>query len=249
MSILDAFDDGEALVLPKKLIPKVEGFPSHVIGVFQQQLIEALKKNYRTKIISSVNAGIEIPIYKITENDIDFAVYRSPIGAPTTGGLMEEVIAKGGTKFLFFGACGVLDKDISVGHFILPTDAYREEGMSYHYAAPSDYIEVPTVKALKRAFDKNNIPYITGKTWTTDAFYRETKSKMQARKKEGCIAVEMECAAIMAVARFRGVEAYQYLYAEDTLDGTKWDPRSMGQVQSDVYEKYLSIGLKIFTDL
>ncbi len=249
MGILEAFDQSEEILTPSKIIKKQEGFPSHVIGVFQSAIIEALLKNYKTEVITTLFAGYPIPIYKVTVDGVDIAVYQTPIGAPATCGLMEELIAKGGTSFLYFGSCGTLDKKIAVGHFILPTKAYREEGMSYHYVAPSEYIDVTTVDTLETIFQKNGIPYVLGRTWTTDAFYRETKNKVVERRKEGCICVEMECAAIMAVARYRGVKAYQYLYAEDTLDGTEWDPRSMGNVEQSSYEAYLDLGLKISTDL
>jgi nucleoside phosphorylase len=62
-------------------------------------------------------------------------------------------------------------------------------------------------------------------TWTTDAVYRETRAKVSLRRAEGCITVEMEAAALLAVARFRGVMLGQLLYAGDSLGGEAWDHR------------------------
>jgi uridine phosphorylase len=72
---------------------------------------------------------------------------------------------------------------------------------------------------------ENNHEYIRGKTWTTDAVYRETRARMNRRRREGCPAVEMEEAAFFTVARFRGLECAQILYGGDTLAGRQWNPR------------------------
>lgn len=71
-----------------------------------------------------------------------------------------------------------------------------EEGMSYHYAEPSNYIKIRNYQIVKSIFDNLGLPNVAGKVWTTDAIYRETKTKLDARKKEGCIAVEMELAGV-----------------------------------------------------
>ena len=89
------------------------------------------------------------------------------------------------------------------------------------------------------------IPYVFGKTWTTDAFYRETKNNIEARKKDGCITVEMECASVMAASQFRKIAAFQFLYAEDSLDGDVWDSRTMGKIPHSAIEKYLKIALEV----
>ena len=63
------------------------------------------------------------------------------------------------------------------------------------------------------------MPFVTGKTWTTDGLYRETRGKVDRRVAEGCLTVEMEAAAFFAVAAFRGVSFGQLLYAGDDLSG------------------------------
>ncbi len=81
------------------------------------------------------------------------------------------------------------------------------------------------VRKLELVLKKRHVPYEVGRTWTTDALYRETKSKIARRKDEDCITVEMECAALLAVAKFRGVVFGQYLAAGDDVSGDVWDPR------------------------
>ena len=74
----------------------------------------------------------------------------------------------------------------------------------------------------------NNVSYIKGKVWTTDAPYRETRAKVLKRKEQGCICVDMECSAMNAVAKFRNKDLFQFFYAADNLDSAKWDQRSLG---------------------
>ena len=78
---------------------------------------------------------------------------------------------------------------------------------------------------LQATLERFDIPYLLGKTWTTDAPYRETRLKVQQRRAEGCLTVEMETAAFYALARFRGVDFGQFLYAGDDLSGDAWDSR------------------------
>ena len=76
---------------------------------------------------------------------------------------------------------------------MIPTEAYRDEGTSYHYIESADYIKKLSIVA--EFFESKKLPYILGKTWTTDSFYRETEGNIEKRKKDGCISVEMECSA------------------------------------------------------
>lgn len=73
---------------------------------------------------------------------------------------------------------------------------------------------------------KENIPYIIGKTWTTDAFYRETKAKIALRKSEGCLIVEIKQAGMFAVSQFRGIEYGAIIYGGDDLTKEEWDNRN-----------------------
>lgn len=75
---------------------------------------------------------------------------------------------------------------------------------------------------------EHDYSYTKGKVWTTDAPYRETRDKMNTRKSQGCVCVDMECSAMSTVAKFRGKELFHFFYAADNLDSTNWDMRSLG---------------------
>jgi uridine phosphorylase len=187
-----------------------------------------LLQHYPCDHLATVNtACAPIPIYRVSVDGESYAAYLSLIGGPAAVGIMEEVIGFGGRRFLFFGSCGVMDSDILSGHIAVPTAAYRDEGTSYHYLRPSAYVDIPTAERLAAILQDLGVPYHLTRTWTTDAFYRETRGNMAKRRAEGCRVVDMECASTAALALFRGVEFYQYLYGADSLDGDAWDPRDL----------------------
>ncbi|MGH9298660.1 MAG: nucleoside phosphorylase, partial [Acidimicrobiales bacterium] len=78
---------------------------------------------------------------------------------------------------------------------------------------------------LESVLEAGAVPHVTGCSWSTDAIYRETRAKVARRHEEGCLTVEMEASALLAVAQFRGARLGQYLYAGDSLAGETWDHR------------------------
>lgn len=101
-------------------------------------------------------------------------------------------------------------------------------------------------KGFNRILDEVNVGYRIGKTWTTDAIYRETRGKMERRKEMGCICVEMECSAMAAVAQFREKEFFQFLFAADNLDAKEWDRRSLGdEVKFEEKDMFAQLALEL----
>lgn len=252
MSIENAFDNmSEEILKPWEIYDKIEdkvtNLPEVAVVTFMPQFIDIIKSRPDVEIITEIGSSSSDinPVYAVTHKNKHIAVYQTPVGGAGTVMRLEMMIAWGVKNFVFFGNCGTLDKDISDGSFIVPTAAYRDEGVSYHYMPRSDYIEVKTADKLADIMTELKLPHTKGKTWTTDAIFRETKNNMQKRKNEGCLTVEMECASIMAAGQFRGVDVYQYLYAADNLDSTEWERRSLGSVHLSTKEKYLLIALDI----
>ncbi len=150
---------------------------------------------------------------------------------PTTGSAgsvcdMELLIASGIEKFVAFGTCGRLDKNIAKNTIVLPTAAYREEGTSYHYLPDSDEIKADetTLKITRTLFNKEGFTTLEGKIWTTDAVYRETFGKVKLMKERGCVGVDMELSALLALAQYRNVKFTEFLIGEDTVDGEAKEP-------------------------
>lgn len=150
---------------------------------------------------------------------------------PTTGSAgcvcdTELLIASGIKKIVAFGTCGRLDKNIAQNTIILPTAAFREEGTSYHYLPDSDEIEADKqiFETSKSLFEKNNFTTVEGKIWTTDAVYRETIDKIKFMKEHGCVGVDMEYSALLALAKYRNINFAEFLIGEDTVDGEAKEP-------------------------
>jgi uridine phosphorylase len=149
------------------------------------------------------------------------------VGAAISAGLLEEAIAFGCRKFIVCGGCGVLEKSLEVGHLVVVSGAIRDEGVSYHYLPAGREVKANElgITALTGLLKERNLPHQVGRTWTTDAPYRETRAKIAKRREEGCLTVEMEAAGLMAVAEFRNVILGQVLYGGDDLSGGQWDKR------------------------
>ena len=110
-------------------------------------------------------------------------------------------------------------------------------------------LKIESADFLEKVFGELHIPVSKTKTWTTDAFYRETRRNLELRKKEGCGVVEMECASLMAVGQFRKVPVYQFLYSADCIGGNEWDERILGKMPDTLREKILLIALEAATRL
>lgn len=175
------------------------------------------------------------PLLEVDHAGERLAVLRSGVGAPLAGALLEEVIAMGCRFFVVCGGAGALRSDLALGHFVVVSSAIRDEGTSYHYlpAARSIQLDEAARGVLEDVLRANDAPFVVGQTWTTDAPYRETPGKIAQRREEGCLTVEMEAAALAAVAAFRGVPLAQVVYCGDDLAGDSWDERSW-QSLSDV---------------
>ncbi len=142
----------------------------------------------------------------------------SPIGAPAAGAILHEAaVLTSAKKFIVFGSCGVLSPEACAGKVIVPTEAYRDEGLSYHFAPAADYIRMRGSSAVAEHLSACGIPYVTGRTWTTDAVYRETANLIARRGAEGCLCAEMEAAGLQAVADAIGAELFVFFFGGDIL--------------------------------
>ncbi len=208
-------------------IPKVE----NLIITFFKEVVNELLENKAIEVYMHLKGENDYTFYKFVNDDT--LIFHGGIGGPLCGGMMEEAIAMGIKRILFCGGGGIL-KQMSVGHCIVIDSAIRDEGTSYHYAKPSREMVVDPniVHTLDQGLNRLNVPHVVGKTWTTDAFYRETKDRVQRRREEGAILVEMEQASLIAIAQFRKVKYGAICYAGDDLTSDVWDSRQWKSRQS-----------------
>ncbi|MFI5144675.1 MAG: nucleoside phosphorylase [Ignavibacteria bacterium] len=234
-----------AIIEPGTELHKIK-IPEHAVICFFNEVIEKINGEENSRFLYNLRSEMgHHPIYELEYSGKKIAYFHPGVGAPLAAALLEEVIALGCRKFIVCGGAGVLKKDIAVGHFIVPVSAIRDEGTSYHYVKPGREI-APSREALEAIFktlEKNKFDYITGKTWTTDAFYRETPGKIELRRQEGCITAEMEAAAFFAVAQFRKVKLAQILYGGDDISSEQWDSRQFHS-RTEVREKLFRLSVE-----
>jgi uridine phosphorylase len=232
--ILEFDPSPTAVIEPTEHIDPTD-IPRRAVLCFFQDVIAQAVEEFDGREIDEVRSEIGlVPVYEVTVSGSSIALVHPGVGAPLAAAFLEELIARGVSAVVACGGAGVLVPDVGLGHVIVPTSAIRDEGTSYHYLPPSREVEPAgeAVKAIVGTLERHSVPYVTGKTWTTDALYRETRAKLERRVDEGCLTVEMEAAAFFAVAKFRRIAFGQLLYAGDDLSGDMWDARDWDSHES-----------------
>ena len=215
--------------------------PTKCLMTFFGEVLDVFIKKHNGAEINYY--GLEMrrfPIYKAVYKNTEISLIQAVVGSASIAMMADLLISYGVTELIACGGCGVLT-DIPAGDVIIPITALRDEGASYHYLPPSREIALDedVVQTIKCTLDDFHTPYVVAKTWSTDAFYRETPDMVTYRKEEGCGVVEMECATLAAVSKFRGVRFGQLLYSGDILtDFNNYDERD--------WDKNISAREKLF---
>ena len=236
-----------AFINPEDLTKRNLAFPELCVSTFSENIIKKFALLDNVKVIGELySANGAVPIYQIFYKNTPIAFYLSRVGAPACVSGIEEVIALGAKKIVLFGSCGILDENKTKGKIIIPTSAFRDEGTSYHYLEAEEevFADRNLIDKVVKCLERCGYSYVEGKTWTTDAIYRETRSLIEERKACGCIAVEMECAAALAVTQFRKIPFVQFLFGADNLDASKWEPRDLTEYGLSCAEKYLALAFE-----
>lgn len=224
-------EEREALFSPGAFLGERKYLCDTAIATFSGEIYQAVIDKYPHREVGNIcSANGRKPIYAIEINGKEIVFYLSSIGACLAGIDIIDMQWQTGIKnLIIFGSCGALDSDATNGKYIIPTQAYRDEGMSYHYAPPSDYMDIKNADRLARILEQLRLPFVKGRVWTTDAPYRETKTAVEKRKSDGCIAVEMELAGVQAVCDFHGLELYSFLMTGDVLDGEEYELEGLSE--------------------
>ncbi len=151
---------------------------------------------------------------------VKVSVTSTGIGGPSASIAMEELFRCGADTFIRIGTCGGMQTEVKSGDIVVATGAVRMEGTSREYA-PIEYpavADLAVTNALVAAAERKGYPFHTGVVQCKDAFYGqhepETKpvsyelmNKWEAWKRMGCLASEMESAAMFIVAGHLRVRA------------------------------------------
>jgi uridine phosphorylase len=170
--------------------------------------------------------GGEFVLLKRTDNRVGVCGGFG-IGSPIAAAIVEELIALGTKEFINIGTAGGLQKTNRIGDVVVCTEAIRDEGVSHHYLAPAPRVRPssPLTDRLKGALTRAALTFDDGPTWTIDTPYRETVEEARHYQSQGVRTVEMEAAAVFAVAAYRRVSAAAAFVISDSLAELVWDPQ------------------------
>ncbi len=242
--ITDSFDNQtKTLVRLEDFYGEQGRFAERCLLVFSPRLQDELLRLYPCREIGAiVSVNGETPIWCFDLDGRPLAFYLSPVGSTLAAQFcIEANWVCGATRFVLFGSAGSLDAGKTAGRYVLPTEAYRDEGMSYHYAPPADYIAVPGHETIAALFRERGVPYVEGRVWTTDAFLRETAGQVARRRAEGCLAVEMEIAGVQAVCDFHGFSLFAFLETGDSFSDEGYSPDGLQEANHNTDKLRLAL--------
>ena len=246
--ILEFDDNPQAVIMPTHEDLELN-LPTRCVYAFLGEEIERYASSVGAeKVGEFVSATKTYPVYVMEYQGEEICLAQAPVGSAAAAQFMDWLIGYGVKQIISTGTCGVL-VDMPENIFLIPTRALRDEGASYHYVAPSRYIEVDrrALTAIETVLRQASIPYQEVMTWSTDGFYRETPDKVAYRIEEGCRVVEMECASLAAVAQLRDAVWGLLLFTADSLaDLENYDQRDWG---SEAFGEALVLCLDIIVQM
>lgn len=246
--ILEFDDNPQAVIMPNH-----EGLdlqlPKKCIYAFLEEEIDRFAQEVGAECVGEfISATKTYPVCVMSYKGEEVCLAQAPVGSAPAAQFMDWLIGYGVEQIISTGTCGVLT-NIEENAFLVPVRALRDEGASYHYASPSRYMDVhvEAISAIEQVLEQLGVPYEEVMTWSTDGFYRETAEKVAYRKEEGCAVVEMECAALAAVAQLRGAVWGELLFTADSLaDLDNYDQRDWG---GEAFDKALEFCLEIVSHM
>jgi uridine phosphorylase len=187
-------------------------------------LVRYLRKTDQAKL-SKGWACYHTELYEFEVGGMHLGVVGCAVGAPFAVLVAEEMFASGCKLVVSVTSAGQILSVRPPPYFVLVTRALRDEGTSYHYLPASDYTEIQPkmLSFARRALSTIEPSVEEGAVWTTDAPFRETKQAIAAAKKERLLAVEMESAALYALAVAKRKSILCFAHVTNCMAQTKGD--------------------------
>jgi uridine phosphorylase len=158
-------------------------------------------------------------LYEFTLARKTVGIIGCAVGAPFAVLVAEELFACGCRMLMSMTSAGQINPVGNPPYFVVIDRALRDEGTSYHYAAPDTFAEADTsiVETAIRALTNAGLRAHVGASWTTDAPFRETAKAIAAARTKGALAVEMEAAALYTFARKRNKAVLCLAHVTNTM--------------------------------
>lgn len=159
------------------------------------------------------------------QQEREYGIIGRVVGASFAVLVAEELFSSGCKLLISITSAGQI---ITLGqppYVILLEKALRDEGTSYHYLPPSPYSFLRTElrEALHMHWSHTSVPLYTGASWTTDAPFRETETMIEVCRENGILAVEMEAAALYALATAKAYNIICFAHVTNQMGQTEGD--------------------------
>jgi purine-nucleoside phosphorylase len=189
-----------------------------------------------TPDVGRLRKGLDLPhshplymsrIYYHAEDPNQPVVVGPIMGAPYAVMILEVLRSWGVRRGFFIGWCGSIDQGVRIGHLIVPSAAWIDEGTSPHYGQTPEASVAPDRKlqaVIERELPRRRITFHSGSIWTTDAIFRETPTLIDRFQGLGALAVEMELSALFSAAAFYEFPLAALLTVSDELFTYHWQP-------------------------
>lgn len=143
-------------------------------------------------------------MYTSTYNDLKFGIIGCAVGASYAVLLAEQLFVSGCELLISVTSAGKLNELITKDYLLIE-DTIRDEGTSYHYLSAEERstLDADLNSRLRGLFDNVGLSVQPGKSWTTDAPYRETETAIADAKRDGADCVEMEASALYAFGKVK----------------------------------------------
>lgn len=246
--------DEPALFRPENLLDRAAAMlgreqgsiPRCCVLDFDGELLPAAVEHFAA-VPCPVWACFHTRLFRVRQGEFEMGLIAGTVGAPFAVLVGEQLIASGCRHIIGYASSGAVADWLSLPCLVVPDRGLRDEGTSYHYVPPSTWAEptgdLPTI--LTRHAAGCGLPVHRGPTWTTDAPYRETLSQVRQYRALGVLTVEMEAAALMALAMVQKAEIASLLHVTNTLATSDHD---FHKGPADINQRILSCCLQAFAE-
>ena len=164
-------------------------------------------------------------LYTFHLEEIKFGIIACAVGASFAVLVAEQLFISGCELLISITSSGIINPTGQDVEYILIESAIRDEGTSYHYLAPHEVADAnqQIISILSKDFLKATTNVNIGQSWTTDAPYRETTSAIQNMKLKNVSVVEMEAAALYALAKAKNKKIVCYAHITNSMAQTETD--------------------------
>lgn len=197
--------------------------PANIVLCFQKSFFNRVISGFELEP-SYFPAG---EMYCSSKLEDDFAVVGNfGIGAPAAVCVAELLVASGARRIISVGTAGAISQKLKPGDILVCNKALRGEGTSKNYLRDQRFAHAgkEITDQITDTLNQNKLFFNHATSWTTDAPYRETGEEILKYSSEGISVVEMEAAALFAVAEYRKVQLGCILTVSDLLFDLCWKP-------------------------